>query len=62
MGPDFDAFMRNQTNWRRESRKARCFRMLKLYGIAASVLICAAVFAVAELSPLLKGGADHDNL
>lgn len=54
MGPDLDAFERNQTNWRLEGRKARCFRMLKLYGIAASVLISAAVFAVAELSPLLK--------
>lgn len=54
MGPDFDSFERNQTNWRMEGRKARCFRILKLYGFAASVLICAAVFAVAELSPLLK--------
>lgn len=54
MGPDLDAFERNQTNWRLEGRKARCFRFLKLYGIATAVLISAAVFAVAELSPLLK--------
>ena len=54
MGPDNQAFARNQTNWRMEGRKARCFRILKLYGIAESVLISAAVFAVAELSPLLK--------
>lgn len=54
MGPDLDAFERNQTNWRMEGRKARFFRLLKLYGIATAVLISAAVFAVAELSPLLK--------
>ena len=54
MGPDFDAVERNQTNWRRESRKALCFRMLKLYGTAVTVLVAAAVFAVAELSPLRK--------
>lgn len=54
MGPDNQAFARNQSNWRLEGRKARFFRLLKLYGIATAVLIAAAVFAVAELSPLLK--------
>ena len=54
MGPDFNALERNQTNWRLEGRKARFLRILKLYGIATTVLISAAVFAVAELSPLLK--------
>ena len=54
MGPDLDAFERNQTNWRLEGRTDRCFRFLKLYGIATSALISAAVFAITELCPLLK--------
>ena len=54
MGPDFDALDRNQDNWRMEGRKPRFLRILKLYGIATAVLISAAVFAVAELSPLLE--------
>lgn len=54
MGPDYEAFERNQFNWRMETRKARFLRLLKIYGTAMTILIAAAVFAVAELSPLLK--------
>lgn len=54
MGPDYEAFERNQHYWRMESRKARFLRLLKIYGTATAILIVAAVFAVAELSPLLK--------
>lgn len=49
-----DTLAKNQAAWRREGRRLKLIRAIKLYSLSALTLVAAVVFGFWEISELLK--------